>query len=518
MNASPTATPRGPVWQLLSLARNHRRLLIYPTAICTLLALGFAILRTPQWKASQALLVRDEANGALGRHGRFDSSDAMKTAQETIAEISRNQAVAKAALIAIGPPSGRSAANWPLPADIEAFLQNLSLSAPKGQEFGRSEVIYLAVVGPTRERAIQLTTSVCDQLESRLKELRDHKARSIAAELKKTVDLAQRDLEVSTKQLATLEADVGSDLGELRILNDSGAGDSNLRTLHTQVRNELRQARLVLEAAEEQLRLLTLARKSPDSLLAAPKGLLDAHPSLRRLKDGLVDAQLRTAQLLGKMSNDHPEVRGASAAEEVIRGQLRDEVTALMIGLKADLQVNQAQIAALEKQQSDVEARLNRLAALRANYSNLVAQSKQCSESLERAKKDLADARASQASAQSASLITRLDTPVAGDRPEGPGKSLIVLAGAIGGLTIGIALIFLLTPSASGGRRWSDLLPRGRRATDRAPLRRETDRSQANPVGALPPGEERRSGGDRRSGGTTPVEAPPTTPAERRRS
>jgi uncharacterized protein involved in exopolysaccharide biosynthesis len=497
----PASTAAGSLTQLLASWRKHVRLLIAPVVVCTLLAGGFAALRPREWPASQSLLVRDEAAGAL-RQGRFDNNEAMKTAQETIAEICRNQALLAAALSAVGPPGGKPTAGWPRPADIESLQRELTLTAPKGQEFGRSEVIYLAVAAETAGRASELVSAVCDQLETRLKELRDRKAQSIVAELEKTAALAERDLDAATRELAALEAEVGSDLGELRILNDSAAGDSNLRTLHTQVRNELRQARVAQESHEEQLRLLAEAEQSPDALLAAPKAMLDSHPALRRLKDGLVDAQLRTAQLRGKMSADHPEVRAAVTAEDAIRRQLRDELALVVGGLKADLKVSQSQSDSLDKQLADVEQRLNRLAALRASYANLVAQSRQRSETLQRTQQELAEARARQAAARSASLITRLDRPVAGNEPLGPGALTLIGAGAFGGLAIGVALMFLIAPIESlRGRRWTDLLPRGRRSSDRSWFgRRTTDRTLANPAAALPPGENRRSGEDRRSG------------------
>ncbi len=511
MNATRTAVSAGPWSQAALLLQQHHRLLFAPVIVCVLLALLYAVVRTPEWRASQALLVREEAAGALSRQGRFDNIEAMKTAQETIAEISRNQAVATAALAEVGPPPGRDAEGWPTRPDVESFQRQLGLNAPKGQEFGRSEVIYLTVTAVTRPRAIALATAVCDQLEVRLKELRDRKAQSITSELEKTAALAEQDLIDATRELAALEAEVGSDLGELRILNDSGAGDSNLRSLHTQVRNELRLARLGHESHQEQLRLLSQAQQSPDTLLSAPKGIFEAQPPLRRLKEGLVDAQLRTAQLLGKMSPDHPEVRGAMTAEAAIRGQLRDELTALVGSLQADLQLSQSQIVALDKQQTDVVQRLNRLAALRASYANLVAQSKQCGETLQRAQKDLADARASQAAAQSTSLITRLDAPVAGDYAEGPGSIALIAGGALGGLLIGGALIFLVVPAGGlRGRRWSDYLPKGRRSSDRqAPTRRDTDRTTPNPLANLP-GEDRRNSADRRGvNGTTSETLPP---------
>src|SRR5688500_11844782 len=113
--------PGGNLPQLPSSWRKHARLLIASVVACTLLACGFATLRPREWMASQALLVRDEAAGALSRQGRFDNNEAMKTAQETIAEICRNQALLEAALAAVGPPQPKAAAGWPTPADVEGL-------------------------------------------------------------------------------------------------------------------------------------------------------------------------------------------------------------------------------------------------------------------------------------------------------------------------------------------------------------------------------------------------------------
>ena len=46
--------------------------------------------------------------------------------------------------------------------------------------------------------------------------------------------------------------------------------------------------------------LLKQAEADPTALVAAPCRLLDSQPALRRLKDGLVDSQLRTANLQGR--------------------------------------------------------------------------------------------------------------------------------------------------------------------------------------------------------------------------
>jgi hypothetical protein len=244
----------------------------------------------------------------------------------------------------------------------------------------------------------------------------------------------------------------------------------------TQIENELRQARAAHFVAIEQEKLLSAARANPDSLVATPNRLLESQPALRRLKDGLVDAQLRTAELLGKLNEDHPLARAAISAEEEIRQDLHRELEIAVRGLHTDLEISRARVESLVSQADEIRKRLDRLAALRAKYSNLVAEVAQESTIVEKARRALADARASQSAAQAASLISRLDKPQTGNRPVGPGRGTIVLAGFGGGLLAGLGLVLLVVPPENGrARRWTDFLVGGRRATDRVTEGRRSD-------------------------------------------
>ena len=86
---------------------------------------------------------------------------------------------------------------------------------------------------------------------------------------------------------------------------------------------------------------------------------------------------------------------------------------------------------------------MSRLAEARAEYANLVASVQNHTRLVEAARKNLADARARQAGAHSASVISRIDGVEAGVRPAGPARKTIAAAGGVGGLIFGFGLIFL---------------------------------------------------------------------------
>ena len=455
-------------------ARDHLWLWFVPTVGLTLLASAYCLVRQPTWRARQAFLVRDESGGAEGRQGRFDSVDTMKTAQETILEVARSKSVVESSLAVLGRPASHPRQKpWPGESDIEAMQDRISVTPPQGAEFGHTEVIYLAVTGPSRDEALRQTRTVCDQLQIQLAGLRRSRAMSVISELRQTVATAENELRQSTAQLQELEQKVGPDLAELRTLND-GAREGNLQRSLTEIKAEIRRVQSEQQANLKLRELLAKAAGDPDEFLATPGRLLASQPALRRLKEGLVDAQLQTSSLLGSLTPEHPLAIAAKRAEEQVRASVHGEIASTLGGVEADLQVGDSQIEALVRQQEEQQQRYDRLASLRVHYGNLVDDRLQRTEILQRIKQSLADAEASQTAAQEASLLTRMNEPEVGNKPIGPSNKLIVMAGFGGGLATGLSLLLLAVPmSSSNGtaRRWSDYVGFGRRVSDQGKRR-----------------------------------------------
>ena len=349
----------------------------------------------------------------------------------------------------VGPPAGAAdKAAWPTDRDVQQLREAVKLTPPKGAEFGATEVFYLEVRDHDRSRAVALNRAIAAQLQAQFQQLRDLKAQSMIDEINKTVTLANADLKGSLAGLSQIEAAVGSDLAELRVLNnDAGSGDSAIARTVTEIKSELRQARAAEKSNEQLLGLLKAAQADPARLLATSNRLLESQPSLRRLKDGLVDAQLRTAALMGHMSAEHPRVLAAKEAEEEIGRHLHNELAIAARGVEGERQLNADRLATLQTQLAQATDRLRRLAEVRAVYSNQVAETNSRTRLLERAQQNLAEARAAHAAAKAASLLTCIDLPDAGIRPVSPGRATIILMGIAGGLLLGFGVVFLTVPA-----------------------------------------------------------------------
>jgi len=422
---------------MVYLFSRYRRRWLAPTLVCTTIALVYAFTMTRYWEARQTLVVRQEASTESNQPGKFANPDDLRTLQETILELAKSRQVVFATLQKVNDNRA------PTDKEIEQFRKHQEVLPPNGAEFGKTEVFYMTVQDPSPTRAVHLLNILCDQLELRLGQLRDQQAQSLIADLEKQVELSMAAHKKETERLVQFEGQLGADLGELRALHSAFGGQSDMRQQLVQLEGEHRQVKTRLREAEQLLEWLTAAEQRPGQLVAMPSSLLNSQPALRRLKDGLVDAQLRTAQLSGSRSTDHPYVKAALMAEERIRHDLHDELQTSIQSASADLKLTRERYEANTKQLKDVEKRLGHLAEQRAEYSNRIAAVASSRAVLERARSRLSEVRATRAAVHSSSLVSRIDQPETGSHPIGPGRATVVLAGMLGGLLIGLGYFFL---------------------------------------------------------------------------
>jgi len=447
---------------------------IFTTALFGGLGLGYVVfLKQDTFLASQALLVRDEATGAVMRLGRFQSQAEMKAAQETILEMSKSQQVVRDALIAVGPPKGLSSwmgwGEYPSKEMIEEVAKSsISVHAPKGTEFGVTEVIYMDVKAETQDDAMSLSKALTDALESRLQQVRKARADGVLAELTHARNSAKRELENSTHRLHDVESEAGSDLSDLRGMTDTVAGAATSRAEFDQIKNDLRQAEVARQALIADRELLVRATEDPKSFIVAPGAVLNSQPGLKRLREGLVDAQLIGSQLTGRFMESHPSVVASQSTMSSIERRFLAELKASIAGVQSDISLVDGRIRRLEAQKNIAEVRLAKLADSRSAYANLLSEVKSKVAILEASEKALAEVQAARDSSVSTSLLTRLDSPMVSDRPIGPGKTTISVLCAAAGLVFGLGIVFVVTPIDS-----SPVF--GRRSIDRSVGRRDVD-------------------------------------------
>ncbi len=433
---------------VLRLLRKYHKRCLVPALIVAALGCLYAALKGDTWEASQAMTLRDEVVGGDAEPGKFQLEDEMKAAQETVMELSHSRPVLAAALDDVGPPATRqSQSEWPSDREIQDLREALKLAPPKGADFGKTEVFYLKVRDRERPRSIELAERICTRLEESLGQLRGSRAASMIAELTETVALSEAALSTSNQRLSELETRIGSNLVELRMLEQSPAGVSDLNRELTESENEVRQARTRQSVHRSILQLLQRAQRDPDVLVSAPTTLFELQPNLKRLADGLVDTQLKTAALAGSMTDRHPQVIASRQAEQAIRQRIHNELGLAMHAFEAEDELASGRVSYLEGQLGKMRGRMSELAGLRVEYASLIRDVDHRRTLLETARRDLAKVEASQAVAQKCSLINRIGTPDTGAKPVGPGRTLIALAGIAAGMMIGLGILFVTVPA-----------------------------------------------------------------------
>lgn len=466
-----------------STLKKHKLLWIAPTILFGVLGTTYAALKSSTWKSWQVIHVRDDGNAT----GRFGDTDSRKAAQETVVELARNRGVIEAALRDIGPPKRLfKVREWPSIRDINGTRDAISISAPPGTEIGNADVVHLTVKCKSPEDALKLNQAVCNQLDVHLQQLRMSKAESLVTELENKQTLAKKELNAATAELKQMEREIGKDLGELRTLNQTGTGESNLRTSLTQIANGIRESKTRRMEQQQLGEILERAIADSSKLVSIPDRLLNSQPELRKLKDGLAGAQLKIAELQGKMSETHPSVRAAERELKQIRAQISNRLPALTESVRADIRVVDEQVNSLQAELLQVQTRLAELASLRAPYSNLVNMVQNRRDQLKEVNQALSRAKAIYTSATTSTVLTRVGETEVGDTPVGPGRTTIAAASWLGGLMIGFGLVMLAQPieqfrndgfRAFGRRVTDQVQAKGRRSEDRQAAAVVADRS-----------------------------------------
>ncbi len=428
--------------ELLALLVRHRRLIFASVLLGVMAAGGFVALRQREWLAQQTLLLRDEVSLQQDKLGRFRDLEQMKVTQETILQLALSAEVLQAVLRQVGPEPGHQGP-WPGPKDTERLRQRVELVPPKGAEFGKTEILFLRVRQSSPQRAARVARALALELQRALHQLRRRRMESVVAELRSSATLARQQLQRHLDRLAEMEKRVGGDLAELRLLDQAG-GDSSLRQRLNQLENELRQVVQQYRRLQALQELLAQVKADPQRLLATPNSLLESQPALRRLKEGLIDAQIQTARLQGALTPEHPRVKAALDAERQIRNHLHRELDTALAGLEVELKLARSKQQMLRQQIDQLKQRLAEVARLRAPYAALAAQVQHHMELVRQADQKLALAQAALSTDDRSSLITLVGQARAEDYPVGPRALLVLVAGALGGLLLGLGLAVLL--------------------------------------------------------------------------
>ncbi len=367
------------------------RIVVYTTLLFAIIGGIYINTYSDVYETSQAIIVRNDTSHVESGPGKFRYPEEMKNHQEVLVELARNMGA--------------------------------KIKPPKGAELGKTEICYL--VGGS-----------FDKLQRQFQNLRAAQARSMLTELRDAASIAKANLLDATTRLTKLEKKLGGDLAELRSMQEWTTGDSALRRTVEELRAKIAD----ISCQEKIYQKLLLAIDSMQEATLSSR-LLETHPPLKRLKEGLSEAHLRTATLLGTYTENHPKVIAAVESERIVHEKLKHELILAYGGIKLEGVMLSVTQKSLEQQLATVTARLQNLASLRAEYVNTIAEVKNYSSFLDQTQRNLFEA---QTLVHNDSLILRVGEPVVSIKQ--PTRLVVFLTSILGGILTGIGLVCLIYP------------------------------------------------------------------------
>ncbi|MFK7766291.1 MAG: hypothetical protein AB8B55_03535 [Mariniblastus sp.] len=426
----------------------YKLFLIVPAILGMFLAGAYVFLvRAETWSAKQSLIVRDDLLGQSFKPGRFESLESMKSAQETILEISRRPQVIRNTMERLGPESkglfGMGSEDYPSEELIEQIQGAISFSAPNGAEFGKTEVIVLNTTSSSRERAGQFIEILLEEIIAKTNEVRMRRLQSMELELTQARDGAQVALNEATEKLREMDIELGSDISAMDSLNNPQSSDSTIKRDISQIGLERRRVESELNTA---LSLLEALQSTNEEQFVTSAEMIKYQPALSPLNNALVEAQKTMADTLGRYTNRHPSYISAKSAVNEIQQQIASERDTLIATLSLQVATRRTEVLKLESEAGKLDDRLINLSSKRADSLSLQAAVRKRIEILNNAQSDLAEIQGLASGAKDATLLTPVDEAQVSTRPDGLGKKAMLMAGALGGLMFGLGIVMLVAP------------------------------------------------------------------------
>lgn len=501
-NTAEVPPPAG-FWHL---ARTRPALWLIPAVLVWLATAAYLAVRPTEWEAVQTVSVRSQETPSEGG-SRWLDGDQRRSLQETLLELFRSRAVLEAALretdrlgeaaTTVGAEKGVD------PRRIERLRRVIKVTPPQGADLGSSEMLCLRVRDTDRTRAARLAEALCRQADLKWRALRRERAAAAAAEWERAVQTAEAELRRVNEQLAATETDLGTRLPELRAWANGPGGDTPLMKRLSEYNAELRTTESELADTEGLLRDVRAAITDSTRLLDAANALIKREPSIEHWKTAWVEAQVRLADARGLMTDQHPEVVAAAAAEQEIHGRLVEEISALVSILEGEQDDLRTKRDRLHARIAGVNEEIRGLAAKRVAYTNLVSEREQRLAVLQNARQRKDNARLTADAVTSTQLLIPMEGPETGLDPVGPGRAAILLGGLIAGLAFGFGVLAWCVPAPGSA---------GRAAPPSAPVVQVVPSVRERPF--APVTAESEEAGEVRPGmmPSSSGEAPPETP------
>jgi len=330
---------------------------------------------------------------------------------------------------------------------IEECRAAISFESANGGEFGKSEVIVLAAKSSDPDRSVEFLSTLTQEIDVKLAEIRANRFQSMESELQATCDSALRTRAELENKIKEMDAAFGTNISLVQGMNERTGGnpsafDNKLNQIRSDRRNAVRE-KSALSAFKTWLRN---ADQGPAFELPTSTELLASQPALSELVTGLAEAKGELSEAEGQFQAAHPMVKKGRAKVASMKRQIAAAIPSTINGLDGQIAVLEDRIALLDNMMSENASLLRDISAQRVPYAALTRELEKQTESASDARSRLAQVKSRKDASSSIQLLTRIGEPWVGTRADGLGKRMLALAGGIAGLIIGLGLVMICAP------------------------------------------------------------------------
>ncbi len=317
---------------------------------------------------------------------------------------------------------------------INAFLESLKVRAE-----GRSRVIRVQITSESAKLAAMMANTLSELYLNEQLEAKFEATKRATSWLNERVQELREQVEASERAVEEYRKEAG-------LIKDKGSTVTGQQL--SEINTQLILARTESAEASARLRQVESLRKSNKGVESAAEVL--GSPLIQRLREQEAEVQRRAAELATEYGARHPKMINVKAEIRDLQGKIGSEVQKIVAGLRNELSVARAREStlkgSLDKLKDEAGTQNTKQVPLRALEREAEANQALFKTFLDRLKETGEQDTIQQADAR---IISHADVPVS---PSFPNKKLLLGAGFVVSVMLGLALVFLIEQLDAGFR------------------------------------------------------------------